>query len=505
MKKRALSLALSAALVTSLTVPAMAADPGYGDVDSEAAYAQAVQTVTDAGLMNGVGAGIFAPDQTVTLAQAVTVVGRLKNVEAEMDQADTWYGPYLKWATDSGLLEDSGLAPNVPVTSSQLDDLFEKVAAQDGKDYINFPAVQAETVTRSDLAQRLVKLMNAPENYDYEGKEMWFDTTIYGGFYSAYQIMQGAGDDTFDIAAFVNSKQGELIINRSKYELVLLGEDQYASQEMIDYWAENGVVETAYESDDPEHEWLTFVPDYMYDEENKGKSYPVVFCFHGNENTLFMNMNLGFVEICYDEGFIVVAPEMENSDSEYAAANLEGYLDKMEELGYPIDRTRVYTGGMSKGGRLSLYLAQQFPDVIAAASGHGCSFALDPSAELSMFAEDKAYEAIPLYMAIGESDMNQLPMSDVVVSGLNKWANAFGCGDFIQSDNMLSIEGDETYTEEIDGTTYTFADMYDADGNNVMKIVAIEGLPHWISYSYAKLAWDFMSQFSIVDGQRVCS
>ena len=33
---------------------------------------------------------------------------------------------------------------------------------------------------------------------DYPDKELWFDSTVYGGFYSAYQIMAGNGDDTFD-------------------------------------------------------------------------------------------------------------------------------------------------------------------------------------------------------------------------------------------------------------------------------------------------------------------
>ena len=65
------------------------------------------------------------------------------------------------------------------------------------------------------------------------------------------------------------------------------------------------------------------------------------------------------------------------------------------------------------------------------------------------------------------------------------------------------MSADETYEEEIDGTTYTFADVYDENGTNVMKIVGVEGLPHWASYSYPNLAWDFMKQFSIVDGQRV--
>ena len=184
-------------------------------------------------------------------------------------------------------------------------------------------------------------------------------------------------------------------------------------------------------------------------------------------------------------------------------AHLENYLDQMEEMGYPIDRSRIYTSGMSKGGRCSMYLAQKLPDVIAAASAHGSSFALDPESELSMFENGTTFHAVPLYLACGESDMNQLPMGDVVIAGLNAWSQALGGGKVVAADNMLGVAADETYEREIDGTTYTFADVYDEAGANVMKIVGVEGLPHWVSYSYSKLAWDFMKQYSIVDGQRV--
>ena len=200
---------------------------------------------------------------------------------------------------------------------------------------------------------------------DYPDKELWFDSTVYGGFYSAYQIMAGNGDDTFDVDAFINSKQGELIMSRIRYELALLGDSQYASQTMIDYWAERGVIETAYSSEDHDHEWLTYVPDYMMAEDNTRK-YPVVFSHHGNGGSLFEAADHGFVHICYDEGFMVVVPENENSDADYTIRNLPRYLDEMEAKGYPIDRTRVYVAGISKGGATTLATGLACDDIVAA-------------------------------------------------------------------------------------------------------------------------------------------
>lgn len=355
---------------------------------------------------------------------------------------------------------------------------------------------------------------------EYPDKELWFDSTIYGGFYSAYQIMAGNGDDTFDIDAFINSKQGELLMSRVKYELALIGNKQHASQTMIDYWAAQGVIETAYESDDATHEWITYVPEYMYYEANAGKTYPVVIGLHGNGNDLFTSMNLGFVHICYEAGFIVLTPEAENSDARYMIANLDRYLDEMEAMGYPVDRSRVYVAGMSKGGQTTLATGLALSDTVAAIAPHSSVFGMlleGTSIESQLqgqvhvmegtISQDQldASSGIPLWLQIGESDMNQLPLAQGVIDSLNAWLKMNDCPTMATGtdENILGITADEVTTEEIDGTTYTFAKFYNTDGVETVVLVGIAGLPHWVSYSYPELAWNFMKQYAIVDGVRV--
>ena len=504
----------------------------YSDVDPSDTAAAAIETVTEAGCMNGVGGGNFDPDGSVTRAQAITVLGRLAGATSQETaaftdvQSGSWYSGYVGWAVERGIVEGVGgnrFAPDALVSGADLDLMFERYAASEGLDYINFPAANGETVTRADMAQRLVKLMNAPENYDYEDKDLWFDTTVYGGFYSAYQIMEGNGDDTFDVDAFINSEQGELIMSRIKYELALLGDSQYASQEMIDYWAQQGVIETVYDSDDPEHEWLTYVPEYMYDEANAGKTWPVVFCHHGNGGTLFESTDHGFVHICYDEGFMVVVPENENSDADYTIEMLPQYLDELEANGYPIDRSRVYVAGMSKGGMTSFSVGLECNDVVAAIAPHSATFGMLLEGESStsiLRGETVVHEGtvtqealdacadrggIPVWMQLGECDMNQLPMTEGMINSLNAWLEMNNCPTRAEAtnSNLIGITADRVYTRELDGTMYTFAEFDNADGITTMVVVGIEGLPHWVSYSYSKLAWDFMSQYSMENGQRV--
>lgn len=355
---------------------------------------------------------------------------------------------------------------------------------------------------------------------DYPDKKLWFDSTIYGGHFSPYQIMKGNGDDTFDIDAFINSKQGELMMSRIKYELALIGNGQWAGEEMVSYWKNQGVIETTHDADDPAHEWITYVPEYMYAEENAGKVYPVVFALHGNGNDLFTSQNLGYVHICYDNGFIVVTPEAENSDAAYMTENLPVFLDKMEAEGCPIDRTRVYVGGMSKGGQATLSIGLTCSDTVAAIAPHSSVFGmmLEGTSIESLLqgqvhtmqgnitqAQLDACGGMPTWLQIGESDMNQLPLAQGAIDSLNGWLAMNDCPTKATAtdSNIIGITADKVYTQELDGTTYTFAEFYNTDGVKTMVVVGIKGLPHWVSYSYPQLAWDFMKKYSIVDGKRV--
>jgi len=70
------------------------------------------------GIVEGVGGGDFQPDAPVTVAAAVTVLGRLSGVADASDAAD-WAKPHLAWARESDLLPD-GLDPNAPISREAL-------------------------------------------------------------------------------------------------------------------------------------------------------------------------------------------------------------------------------------------------------------------------------------------------------------------------------------------------------------------------------------------------
>ena len=511
----------------------------YSDVDNDADYAAAVQTVTEAGLMKGIGVNTFAPDGTVTRAQAITVLGRLADavptdVYGIADvKPGSWYSGYVGWAVSNGIvkLNDGKFNPNGTLIGTELDEIFRAYGDLIGVDYINFPnnnntmtfgptgpvfVPSAEPVTRGELASRLVKLMNAPVDYDYEGKELWFDTTVYGGFYSAYLIYKGNGSPDFDMPAFVNSKAGEDTLNRIKYELCILGDQNYASDTMIQYWAGRGIVEKVYNRDDVvtvdngqggtkeyrPNEWIAYIPDYIRNDGTSTEKCPVVFCFHGGGGSLFEATNHGFVEICREEGFIVIVPENNNMEHDLTIANLTNYTKVLADEGYPIDFDRIYTSGHSMGGIASMACAIRGNDVVAASSATGCvglGIPVGPDAMGGLDWPDfAAAGTAPMYFMVGGKEMKpHLPLSDEAFEGFNAWLKQNGCTAAVRTDeSALGFTADRVYELEIDGQTHTFGEYYNADGELMVVFVLAENTTHWAPYSHAKLAWNFLRNFS---------
>lgn len=104
MKKRLLSLVLAAVMAVGISVPAMAySTPDFSDVPSNHWAYTAIMEMADAGVIKGMGNGIFAPEDKLTAEMFVVLVGRVvfPNVKAE---GSDWSGPYVAEAKNKGLL-----------------------------------------------------------------------------------------------------------------------------------------------------------------------------------------------------------------------------------------------------------------------------------------------------------------------------------------------------------------------------------------------------------------
>lgn len=105
--KKTVSMVLALTLALGLTVPSFAVGPSYDDVPESYWGYKDIEAVSEAGYMNGIGERQFAPEMKVSVAQFLTLLGRLVFPEVKIGDGDTWYGPYVAKAQETGLLDGS--------------------------------------------------------------------------------------------------------------------------------------------------------------------------------------------------------------------------------------------------------------------------------------------------------------------------------------------------------------------------------------------------------------
>ncbi len=95
MRKRTLSLALALVMALSLAVPAFAyTTPDFTDLPPDNWAYEPVMRMADAGVIKGTGDGAFSPEMKVSVAQFLTLVGRVVFPDVKAESED-WYGPYI--------------------------------------------------------------------------------------------------------------------------------------------------------------------------------------------------------------------------------------------------------------------------------------------------------------------------------------------------------------------------------------------------------------------------
>ena len=101
----------------------------FADVSTDAYYAKAVAWAVENGITTGTGDGKFSPDATCTRAQSVTflfrAIGKLVDSKAEFSDvlADSYYANAVDWAVENGVTNGIGdglFGPNNSCTRAQI-------------------------------------------------------------------------------------------------------------------------------------------------------------------------------------------------------------------------------------------------------------------------------------------------------------------------------------------------------------------------------------------------
>lgn len=130
--KRCAAPALALLLLLCAALPALGAEPGFVNFQNrgrtytagmfpdvpEAWYTTYVAAVYELGLMQGDADGSFRPDGSVTLAETAALAARLHQTynggSADFTQGEPWYGVYLDYCLENGILSASPEHPNAP-------------------------------------------------------------------------------------------------------------------------------------------------------------------------------------------------------------------------------------------------------------------------------------------------------------------------------------------------------------------------------------------------------
>ena len=94
----------------------------FKDVYTTDWYAEFVSYCAGRGLMNGTSDTTFSPNDALTRAMFVTILGRFAGVEADSFEDGDYYSPYVEWAYRNGVangVDGSDFAPGAAITREQ--------------------------------------------------------------------------------------------------------------------------------------------------------------------------------------------------------------------------------------------------------------------------------------------------------------------------------------------------------------------------------------------------
>ncbi len=136
--KRIFAFILAAMTVMAVSLPALAAGEGFvnmrcterysnalfSDVPRDAWFRDSVAAVYELGLMRGTGEGVFGPEKTVSIAEAVTLAARLHSLYhgsglalRRPGEGEEWFYPAIEYAMNSGILD--GVPPDCSVAATR--------------------------------------------------------------------------------------------------------------------------------------------------------------------------------------------------------------------------------------------------------------------------------------------------------------------------------------------------------------------------------------------------
>lgn len=121
MKNRIAALSLTLALSVGLCAPAHAAETTFSDVPADHWAASSIARMEEAGVMSGVGNGLFAPDKTLSSAEFITMMVRQFYEDQIGTGGGAWYAPYVEAAQAADILDGTKAGTDASMMEAPID------------------------------------------------------------------------------------------------------------------------------------------------------------------------------------------------------------------------------------------------------------------------------------------------------------------------------------------------------------------------------------------------
>ena len=362
---------------------------------------------------------------------------------------------------------------------------------------------------------------SAGTQYDYEMKYLyeqnfdclWLENPTFG------ELVAFQSSNDFNLYNFVNSAWGEQTA-KNFYTYITYAKDPM-NPNLVAYWKRQGLLKESYrdlssetetdtEQESPDENGIIgnyFVYSPIRPEADPNTKYPCIIVNHGGNEPAFQAESFGYCQIAAREGIILIMAE--NNDAE----NLYQILEKVKQE-YPVDETRIYGAGSSKGSANTMIFSAEYPNLLAAIT------TLDVPPKYLTEEETENYQAVkegklPLFDLAGLADkMLAYPMNTNAKNNISLWNTLMTVTnheDYCLTDeetsdlaqNSLNViehltggRFESTRIEYPTNNEVFINDFTNENGITDLRIVVVENRGHIPSGYDAEYSWDFMKHFS---------
>ena len=326
---------------------------------------------------------------------------------------------------------------------------------------------------------------------------------------------EGAGGFTFH--SYVKGEYGTRLME-NLLPWLNFGADNM-NPELLEYWRARGVEKQIHRNaDDPDRTWFAYLPLHRDDPE---KTLPVWYINHVKNRDILDIEAWGFVRYVARRQIMVITVEDGNSEEIFrqtlqAAARL-----------YPVDASRVYLVGHSLSGSCAGRLAVAFPRQLAGLCMLGSQYGGQNSPPEQIEAIRKycmprvdvhgmAEHILPYNKTLGPTSPRVYSNITPTDMGLDAsfaeqqfWRGLNRCRpvrreemasiDTVSGDPVerkLGIPVDRSRVFALGSVRHFAGDILNEEGGPAMRVIGVEGAPHYPSAYAGMLALDYLSQFS---------